>query len=164
MQAIAEGSKVKILDTIGNVRSGYIVKSMSGEYSKSPLLLNQSTKDSIFVNKDRILPDNDNHKFEYRHPKPKQQKKHDILDSMVGYGELWAGQEIAFNQNVMSRPCCLIVEDLGRYISFNTYNGSIGKNGTHPYQRCIDGLGYKIGDISKLRARLKTNGYQQLHI
>jgi hypothetical protein len=105
---------------------------------------------------------------------PKRAPAQVDLAEIGKHGELWSKGQIAFDHaKVDVQAHTLIKEEPLRKLTFNTYNGTLGKKSRDPVQELqLDrfvsndsdngkAIGYLVkgGDVEALRAELKKKGY-----
>ena len=85
----------------------------------------------------------------------------------AGYGELY--EKDTSNGKLQVKSYTLILPTVNKYLSFNVYNGTFGKNGKAPQvQEVLAGTAtvtngvYAIKDIEKLRAKLLSGSYTKV--
>lgn len=94
--------------------------------------------------------------------KAKNSKQHDIIDIKKiasSADEMWVRYNVPFNGETKVDTIVYRLED--KYISFNLYNGTLGKKETKPPIDNLkdESIGYKIKNIDKWRKKLANKGY-----
>ena len=88
------------------------------------------------------------------------------INQLASHGELWSKSSVPFDNKTEVNTYCLIFPNRGRYISFNTYNGTYGKKGIAPpiadMQAGLN-VGYEMKNgIEGQREKLVKAGYKKV--
>jgi len=161
--------KVKLC-FMGNLLDGYAIYNMKPDKQGLIHAVHIESGKQIRVNRQRIFDkdtDTVNLKIKKRKPIKKLQNVGSNIADMNhlnSISELWIRDDVEFDGQTDVVTLCMVFEDIGRYITFNTYNGTFGKKGkVPPYKDILNGgkKGYPIKDIDKLRSKLEKKGYDR---
>jgi len=98
-------------------------------------------------------------------PKKKKTPKKDVEPAKVNFkelqkqGEVWQKENDFDHADFIAKAVCVILADGQSFLTFNTYNGSLGKKGA-------EGTSYPIKDFKSLtrkRKQLEKKGYELTH-
>lgn len=169
MEKLVVGQEISIINEMGEVEGGYKIADPA-KVDRQGLIAVDKDGTILRIHPKRIvngkMPEEPVTEQAPQKPTPKQPKpaptKVDI-GAIANSGELWVRAGIDFDGQTEVNTYCLLVPAKGRYLSFNTYNGTFGKKGNQPpIQDLMDGkdVGYPIKEIEKLRVKLTKHGYK----
>lgn len=180
---------VGYIDELGKVAQGYTIQSSKPDSNGLISIVAPDSK-VLRVNPKRIVTQEQGDSMEVQEKPaktPKAPKEAKVaktpvvkpvpekvsLKEMAKQYEVWVKSDIDFVQtkdgktdskSVDVKSVCVIVEKHGKYLFFNTYDGTYGKKNTKPPLDKIENgeqAGFAIVDIEKLRGKLTKKGYKK---
>lgn len=174
---VAVGDPVTIINEVGETETGYTMT--DPKYDKHGMVIIKRGEATLHIHPKRIvigevklqgtLPGTKKMEIPMAN-KPQPIKKEKVVPQKVdigaiaAQGELWVRSGIDFDGQTEVNTYCLLAPPQGRYLSFNTYDGTFGKkNKQPPIQDLLDGkeVGYPAKDVEKLRIKLTKGGYKK---